>query len=64
MGSTADAMWHKLKTLTFMSLVKYSKQTDRQMIDLRHLGVARSLSWISEKVVSVYSCEIRGTDGG
>lgn len=40
MGTTADAMWHKLKTLTLMSPVKYSKQTDHQMIDLPHLGVA------------------------
>jgi hypothetical protein len=64
MGTTADAMWHKLKTLTLMSPVKYSKQTDHQMIDLPHIGVARSLSWVSEKVVSVYSCEIRGTNGG
>jgi hypothetical protein len=29
-----------------------------------HLDVARILSWISEKAVSVYSCEIRGSDDG
>jgi len=32
MGPTTDAMWHLIKSITLMSPVKYSKQTDHQMI--------------------------------
>jgi len=32
MGPTADTIWHKLKSLTLMSPVKYSKQTEHQII--------------------------------
>jgi hypothetical protein len=45
---------------------KYSEQMNMPLndYDLSHLDVATSLSGISEKGVSVCSCEIRGSDDG
>jgi hypothetical protein len=55
--ATADAMWHKLKKRTLVSPEKCSGQTNAPSNDqdLSHLDVARSLSWISEKGVCLYS---------